>query len=166
MYDDVENGVENEYARTISYNYIERVEDAKTRAEIVLLMKEMIFAFTSAIKQYANPEYTPLMKEIIRYLHLHFFEKINLKEVAKHFNKHVSYISNKINRETGMSFNENLNFIRIAESKRLLVDTQMSIHEIAIAVGYEYQNHFSKIFKKLTGLTPLQYRNQTRRSQS
>ncbi|TCZ80769.1 helix-turn-helix domain-containing protein [Paenibacillus albiflavus] len=36
---------------------------------------------------------------------------------------------------------------------------QKSIHEIAIAVGFDYQNYFAKIIKKLVGVTPLQYRN-------
>ncbi|MFC4101632.1 helix-turn-helix transcriptional regulator [Paenibacillus xanthanilyticus] len=156
----IENGAENEYAREVSYQFVERAENLRTRAEIVLLMKEMILTFTTVIQQFANSDYSALMKEIVRYLHQHFFEKITLKHIADHFGKHPSYISTKINSETGMSFNENLNAIRIAESKRLLTDTQMPIHEIAIAVGFDYQNHFSKVFKKMTGRTPLEYRNQ------
>ncbi|SDO22235.1 AraC-type DNA-binding protein [Paenibacillus sp. yr247] len=158
----VESGVENEYARTLAYKFIERAESLGTRAEIVLLVKEMILQFTAAIKQFANPQYSALVRDIIHYMNLHFFEKITLNDVADKFSKHPSYISNKINMETGLSFSGNLNEIRIAESKRMLTDSQKSIHEIAIAVGFDYQNHFSKVFKKITGITPSEYRNKQR----
>ncbi|WNR42682.1 helix-turn-helix domain-containing protein [Paenibacillus roseipurpureus] len=158
----VQSGVENEYARTMAYKFVVRAENLGTRAEIVLLMKEMILKFTAAIKQFANPQYSSLVREIIQYMHVHFFEKITLNEVADKFGKHPSYISNKINLETGQSFSDNLNEIRITESKRLLTASQKSINEIAVAVGFDYQNHFSKVFKKITGITPSEYRNKQR----
>lgn len=157
----VESGVENGYARTLAYKFIGRAENLGTRAEIVLLMKEMILQYTAAIKQFANPQYSALVRDIIHYMNLHFFEKITLNDVADKFGKHPSYISNKINMETRLSFSDNLNKIRIAESKRLLTYSQKSINEIAIAVGFDYQNHFSKVFKKITGVTPSEYRNKT-----
>ncbi len=158
----VESGVENEFARTLAYKLIVQAEDLSSRAEIVLLLKEMILQFTAAIKQFANPQYTSLVRDIIHYMHMHFFEKITLNEVADKFGKHPSYISKKINLETGLSFSDNLNEIRITESKRLLTASRKSIHAIAVAVGFDYQNHFSKVFKKITGVTPSQYRNKQR----
>jgi AraC-like DNA-binding protein len=146
----VESGVENEYARTLAYKFIGRV------------MKEMILQYTAAIKQFANPQYSALVRDIVHYMNLHFFEKITLNDLADKFGKHPSYISNKINMETGLSFSDNLNKIRIAESKRLLTYSQKSINEIAIAVGFDYQNHFSKVFKKITGVTPSEFRNKQR----
>lgn len=155
----VESGVENEYARTLAYKLIVQAENLGSRAEIVLLMKEMFLQFTAAIIQFANPHYSALVREIMYYLNVHFFEKITLNDVAQKFGKHPSYISNKINMETGKSFRDNLNDIRMAESKRLLIDSQKSINEIAISVGFDYQNHFAKVFKKSAGITPSNYRN-------
>jgi transcriptional regulator GlxA family with amidase domain len=48
--------------------------------------------------------------------------------------------------------------IRIGEAKKLLVETDMKVHEISKAVGYEHEKHFMKTFKNITGLTPSQYR--------
>ena len=61
-------------------------------------------------------------------------------------------------KSTGSSFKEYLNMVRIEESKRLLSNTDFSIIDIAIAVGFEDQSYFSKVFKKFTGLTPKQFR--------
>ncbi|MDR2902959.1 MAG: helix-turn-helix transcriptional regulator, partial [Clostridiales bacterium] len=57
-----------------------------------------------------------------------------------------------------MNFLEFLVEIRVSKSKELLVDTDKSIAEIAISVGYMDLKHFSKLFKKYAGLTPSEYR--------
>ena len=60
-----------------------------------------------------------------------------------------------------LPFDEFLNYlknIRIGEAKKLLVETDMKVHEISKAVGYEHEKHFMKTFKNITGLTPSQYR--------
>jgi YesN/AraC family two-component response regulator len=57
-----------------------------------------------------------------------------------------------------MTFKEHLNRVRIEEAARLLANTDYSVMEIAIACGYKDQSYFTKVFKKLTGLTPKQYR--------
>lgn len=48
--------------------------------------------------------------------------------------------------------------VRIEESKRLLINPEYSIIDVAMAVGFMDQSYFSKVFKKYTGLTPKQYR--------
>lgn len=58
----------------------------------------------------------------------------------------------------GVSFSNYLNKIRIEQSKLLLKNTDSSIVEIAMEVGFEDQSYFSKVFKNLTKMTPKQYR--------
>ena len=58
----------------------------------------------------------------------------------------------------GVSFSNYLNKIRIEQSKLLLKNTDFSIVEIAMEVGFEDQSYFSKVFKNLTKMTPKQYR--------
>ncbi len=88
-----------------------------------------------------------------------YIPDITLQEVAQKFNISPSHLSKKLNKETGMSFNDNLNKIRINESKKLLLQTNKSILEVAIAVGFNYQNHFGKVFKQLVGVSPNAFRN-------
>ena len=71
---------------------------------------------------------------------------------------HPSYFSTVFKNSTGLSFKEYLNKVRIEESKILLLNTDFSIIDIAIAVGFEDQSYFSKVFKKYTGTTPKQFR--------
>ena len=83
---------------------------------------------------------------------------LTLEEVAAHVHLHPSYFSTLFKSSTGSSFKEYLNMVRIEESKRLLSNTDYSIIDIAVAVGFEDQSYFSKVFKKYTGLTPKQFR--------
>ena len=69
-----------------------------------------------------------------------------------------SYFSSIFKKEVGVSFSNYLNKIRIEQSKLLLKNTDSSIVEIALEVGFEDQSYFSKVFKNLTKMTPKQYR--------
>ncbi|WP_082790100.1 helix-turn-helix transcriptional regulator [Paenibacillus sp. GM2] len=152
-------GMDSEYAKSLADQYIRQVENARSSAELTRLIREMYLTFTSSIKELSNKDYSVLVKNAIRYMHTHFFEKLTLQEIADKIGKHPSYVSDHIHKETGMSFIEHLNQIRIKESRRLLTHTPKSVYDIAIAVGFEYQNYFAKVFKKTVGVTPLQYRN-------
>ena len=70
----------------------------------------------------------------------------------------TSYLSTLFRQVTGTTFKEHLNRVRVEEAARLLSNTDYPVMEIAIACGYKDQSYFTKVFKKLTGLTPKQYR--------
>lgn len=61
---------------------------------------------------------------------------------------------------TGLTFTEYLNYIRVKEAKELLCKSAESITQISEKVGYESITHFGRVFKKLTGVSPLKYRKQ------
>ena len=107
--------------------------------------------------------YTPsknneIIKKAIGYIYEHFNTPLTLEETAASVHLHPSYFSSLFKQSTGSSFKEYLNMVRIEESKRLLSNTDYSIIDVAVAVGFEDQSYFSKVFKKYTGLTPKQYR--------
>jgi YesN/AraC family two-component response regulator len=62
---------------------------------------------------------------------------------------------------TGLTYQSYLNRVRIEQAKKLLNDNELSITDTGYAVGYSDLTHFERIFKKLTGATPSQYRRRT-----
>jgi len=68
-------------------------------------------------------------------------------------------LSNLIKHETGKSAKEYIYFYLIDKAKNLLSDPMLSVKEIAFTLGFEYPQHFSKLFKVKTGISPTQYRN-------
>ena len=88
---------------------------------------------------------------------------LKIADIAKNFGLNKSYFSQVIKSEMGMTPNDYLSFFRMEESCRLLIQTDKSIKEIAVLVGYENPLTFSRAFKNIHGVSPLAYRikNQT-----
>ena len=68
------------------------------------------------------------------------------------------YFSDLFLRETGCSFSDYLINLRLDAAKRLLVDTNLNISEVAANVGYADSRYFSKLFAKKVGILPKEYR--------
>lgn len=100
------------------------------------------------------------ISEVAFYLMENYMKKLSLKEVADEFYITPSHLSRSFKKTTGFTFIEYLNSIRVKEAKRLLKETKKSIMEIAELTGFESQTHFGRVFKQMTGVSPLKYRKQ------
>src|SRR5690606_2230358 len=96
-----------------------------------------------------------------QYIKQNYKENISLQQVAEHVNLSFSYVSNLFKKELQITFIDYLNRYRVERAKELLTGTQMKSYDIANQVGFspEY-TYFSKVFKKVTGLNPNEYRRQ------
>ena len=102
-----------------------------------------------------------LVKAALSYMKEHCTEQhLSLSDVADHVYVSQWHLSKLLNRETNQSFFDLLGNMRIARAKKLLADPSLRIHEIAEIAGFSDVAHFSRSFKKLTGLTPGEYRDQ------
>ena len=102
-----------------------------------------------------------LVKAALAYIREHCTEQhLSLGEVAEHVYVSQWHLSKLLNRETGQSFFDLLSGMRISGAKELLADPAIRIHEIAEKTGFSDVAHFSRSFKKITGCTPGEYRNQ------
>ncbi len=102
-----------------------------------------------------------LICQAIEHTHSNYMNKLTLQKLADYLHVSESYLSRLFKDETGISFTRYLNEIRIQRSKELLLNTKMTIVEIALFVGYEDQSYFTKVFRKLTGITPKKFRSQS-----
>ena len=98
----------------------------------------------------------------IAYMKVHFKEPINLEFIAEKCGLSTSYFSRKFKEQTGENYIDVLTDIRIREAQKLLGTTDMSIMEIIEEVGYCDDKHFRKLFSKVTGLKPTEYRKKIR----
>lgn len=94
----------------------------------------------------------------VQYLKEHYTENITLEDMSRVVYLSPYYFSHLFKKEMGVSFVEYLTSLRIEESKRLLRETPLYISAVAAKVGYSDVNYFSRVFKKMTGMTPSQYR--------
>lgn len=101
--------------------------------------------------------------EVLSYIREHAFsDELSLSLIADHFNFSERYVYKLIQEQTGMSYIEYVLLLRINEAKRLLVISNSTIKDIALAVGYTNIGSFNKLFKNKVGNTPQEFRKKHR----
>ena len=95
----------------------------------------------------------------LAYIDAHYGEGLTLKQVAGHCHINTSYLGQVFRKETGKSFTDYVNELRVAQAKQLLLQPELKVYEIAERVGFTDYHYFLKIFKKVTGITPTDLRN-------
>lgn len=98
------------------------------------------------------------IKKAIDFIQEHYPEPLQLQDIARHVNLSENYLSYLFTKETGKSFSHYLQSVRVEKAKALLRNGQSQWYRVGEAVGFESAKYFAKVFKKFTGLTPLQYK--------
>ncbi len=93
-----------------------------------------------------------------QYINENYNKAISLENVSSHIGFNPAYFSSMFKKATGQNFMDYVIEIRILNARNLLVQTNQDVAEIAARVGYTDLKYFSRIFKKLTNLTPSEYR--------
>jgi two-component system, response regulator YesN len=97
----------------------------------------------------------------ISFMEGHFSNKnLRLEDVANYVDRNPSYFSHLFITKTGSSFTEVLAGIRLKEAKRLLIETRKPVKEIALLVGYQNANYFSRMFREAYDMSPREFRMQ------
>lgn len=100
-----------------------------------------------------------IVHNALKYIEEHYNEKLKLSDVADKVFVSQWHLSKLLNRQTGQNFSEILNGVRIEKAKVLLENPAYRIGEIADKVGFLDMAHFSRVFKKQTGISANEYRN-------
>jgi AraC family transcriptional regulator, transcriptional activator of pobA len=83
----------------------------------------------------------------------------SVKACAEAMGYSPNYLSDLLKKETGKNAQEHIHFYLIEQAKNLLLGTEEPVNRIAYSLGFEYPQHFSKLFKNKTGKTPAEFRN-------
>ncbi|MCI8371161.1 MAG: AraC family transcriptional regulator [Lachnospiraceae bacterium] len=94
----------------------------------------------------------------IRFIEQNYYLDIDVDMLCDHVNYSRSYLSRTFRNETSMTIPEYINKIRVQNAIHLLKDSKMQVKEISVLVGMKDSFYFSKLFKKITGETPREYR--------
>lgn len=100
------------------------------------------------------------LKNAIKYINKYYTEGISLRQVSDYCGVSESYLSRLFTEQMGESFINYVTRLRINLAKKMMEETNEPIGDIGKYVGYENQEHFSRMFKKVTGKSPSSYRNE------
>ncbi|MBR2653024.1 MAG: response regulator [Lachnospiraceae bacterium] len=109
-------------------------------------------------KQEDAPSPERMIDNVILEIRSHYMEDIQLTNLAAKYNISTGRLSTMIKEELEMNFSEYVSQLRIQRAKELLADESLSIQEIAEIVGYNDYFYFTKVFKKIQGISPSKYR--------
>lgn len=99
------------------------------------------------------------LAEILEYIHEHCGEELSIERFAERMGMSAGHFSRTFKEEVGEKYVEYIAKVRLAKAKRLLLETDMKIDEIAEQVGYWGRNSFIRIFRRYEGTTPAKYRS-------
>lgn len=104
----------------------------------------------------------PRLREVFEFIELNYHQNIRLKEVAQAVGYSSAYLTDLVRRLTGKTVNNWIIERRIAEASTLLLETNYSVEEIALKVGYQNTNHFYRQFRNYYKNTPRFWRESQR----
>ena len=103
-----------------------------------------------------------IVRNALNYIEEHYNEKILLSDVADKVYVSQWHLSKLLNKETGKNFSEILNTVRIKKAAELLKDPSKRISDVSEEVGFLDVAHFSRVFKKVKGISANEFRNHTK----
>lgn len=102
----------------------------------------------------------PVIIKAKEYINEHQAEKLPLRQVAKAVNTSAFYFCKLFKKVTGINYTDYLSRVRIEKSKNLLLNPNLRVSEIAFEVGFQSLTHFNRVFKRILGQSPTEYRAQ------
>jgi YesN/AraC family two-component response regulator len=99
-----------------------------------------------------------LIRKAMAYIHTHFSEALNREEITKHVGISADYLTDCFRQELGITPSAYIRRYRIRQACELLRNTDQSITQIALAVGFSDGAHFTRTFQRELNMTPRAYR--------
>lgn len=147
------------YDKTRSFikRIIREIEHTDHVGDLYNLMRSALKTMTRYVARARISGYSKHTRFAAEYIEAHFAEDITLETLAQVTGISKYYLSTLIKKETGFSFTEMLNRVRVEESKRMLAQSNIRLAAVSSGVGFANSNYFSKVFKRQTGMTPMEF---------
>jgi two-component system, response regulator YesN len=154
----LEGGADVEQIFGLNYKYLGQIHSFSTVEELTYWLSGIMSRFTDCVFNLTDVKHVDVLYKAVDYVKKNYMKKITLEEVASHVYLSPSYFSKIFKEEIKLNFNAYLNHIRIEMSKQLLLDDSIMLVDVSNLVGYEDQSYFSKVFKKMAGVSPGKFR--------
>lgn len=138
----------------------EKTVESMRVENLCFVINEMIEFAMDMAKEEASGSIRDVVKQAVKYIDENYFEELTLLSLSQKYNVESSYFSKIFRQETGDNLMLYIAKKRIDKSKEHMIDPKISLTEIAFMVGYDEYTYFNRVFRKITGVSPSEYRNE------
>lgn len=124
---------------------------------LALFRNGLCESFATHNKDYKNH----IVINVKKYISEHVEEKLTLNKVAEVFNISPNYLSILFSKYNETGFTDHINQTKVEAAKKMMTEGNLKIYEISDILGFESAFYFSRVFKKVTGISPRDYINQS-----
>ena len=121
-----------------------------------------VTGFLDNLLAYPDAKHANLIHQCVQYINTNYSSPLTLEEMARIVCLSADYLSKIFKQETGTTFSRYLNDVRIARAKELIRQSRLRLTDISSMVGYDDQSYFTKVFTKTVGVSPSEYRKNSR----
>jgi two-component system, response regulator YesN len=139
---------------------LEQLLKQETMADLRSFVASYLSGVCTCVQERRSGRASNVIERIHLFIGEHYPENLTVSDVAEHVYLSPTYVSLLFKQETGDTIYEYLTKVRIEKAKELLRDPRTKFYEVCQMIGYPNPSHFSKLFKRITGLTPSTYRDQ------
>lgn len=146
------------YIHSISEKYAIQIEKASSIQQLIDLQKKSIDDYCDTVKRLSLKKYNYTIRKAIEFIRTNLDQDLSLENISKSIGSSSYELSRKFKKETGQSITDYINKQRINEAISIMENKNLLVTDIAQMVGYNDVNYFTKVFKKLIGMTPSEFR--------
>lgn len=156
----IEGGISPDEAYSVGDAYIQNAMDAHTIDELSTISISMYDDFVRRVhRTRENPKYSEPIQRCCNYIEMNLNRNIHAQELADMIGYSVTYFTRRFREETSFGISDYVKAARIERAKILLETSENSVQEISEKLGFTTRNYFTKCFREITGMTPVEYRN-------
>lgn len=146
----------------ISEKYAIMIEHAQTISELDNIHFVMVTEYSDPAIRKSNSDNLTIVEQAEQYIEIYFTEDFSMEEMAAQLHVHPSHLMRAFKKSKGITIGQYRNLRRIKEAKELILLSKLSMTEIAIMIGFSNSQYFSKIFKEMEGVTPIEFKKGSR----
>ncbi|PGE63992.1 helix-turn-helix domain-containing protein [Bacillus toyonensis] len=154
----IDGNLPSDIAFSLSLLYIQTMEQLDNVDSVKRLSGDALRTFADRVKEYNAQKYSKTITACLNHIRKNVYNEISLNELADHLAITPTYLSKLFKKEVGIPLSEYIQRERVEEAKKLLTLTTYPLLDICTLLNFHDQSYFIKVFKKITNMTPRQYR--------
>ena len=154
----VDGGMDSKEIRNLNSRFYEELYAKRTTEEICYWTKNVVSIFSEEVRKAKGNDNLQAVYAAGEYIQKHFREKLSIQSIAEVVHLSPSYLSHIFSQTFGYTITDYVTYIRLENAKSILSKSGTSISEAALDSGFEDISYFSRVFKKVEGISPREYK--------